>query len=268
MNQPSYPINQPPLQTVEQLPVQPVKQRNITKMHIKWLPSENRHQKLVEYEDKTVEEIPFSEEEKVKFVIRSPSTQVVQQNKNPQPISTSLMIQQPIQPLPTNPVVSQLPLSLQPPNMGQSMTQQELMAQKASHVANYNIPHEIPSEQINISTTMFQNCLHFTLLPQGAENSILLFRSKPLQPNPRFTEFSGIINKRDYLLPSMYHNVEPINSIPVEKPAKYEPTMADLKVIKKEEYLVKPMSLDNFSKYEKQAIPTVLASNARIIKRI
>ena len=216
----------------------------IVKLHIKWLPNEERHQKIVEYDDKSTEEIQMSEEEKTKY-ITGPKPLISQLNRSPQPFTVPLNQSQPLQQ--TQPVFDENPI-------------------KGSNVLAYNIPGEFSIENSTINSGVFQSCLHFSLMPQGSENSILLFRSKPLQGNPRFFDAAMVVNKRAGISPSMYHNVDQCNVTGGVFPKK-ETSMNELNVIKKQEYS-KQVSMDTLPRIEKLAIPTVLATNARFIKRL
>lgn len=231
------------IQSNQVQPQIPPRQKLIVKLHIKWLPNEERHQKIVEYDDKSTEEIQMSEEEKTKY-ITGPKPLIPQLNRSPQPLTVPLNQSQP--PQQTQPVFDENPI-------------------KGSNVLTYNIPGEFSIENSTINSGVFQNCLHFSLMPQGSENCILLFRSKPLQGNPRFFDAAMVVNKRAGISPSMYHNVDQGNftgGVFLKK----ETSMNELNVIKKEEYS-KPVSMDTLPRMEKQAIPTVLATNARFIKR-
>lgn len=235
----------PPVQSVSQ-PNQ--KQKLITKMMIKWLPVEGRYHKLAEYDDKTTEEIPMSEDEMAKFP-SIPRTQSLSSQTKPIQSPTN----QPVQPQYQS---------------NQAFSAPDLTIDKNSHVVNYNIPAEMPAESFMANSSVFQNCLHFSLLPDASEHSILLFRSKPLQGNPKFFEVSKIVNRKDTLNASMYHqldnttlqNLNPMISKDVSTPL-------DLNVIKKTEYS-KPINMETNPRFEKQAIPTVLSINSRVIRKV
>jgi hypothetical protein len=269
--QPQQPfVNQSPstAQTASSNP-----QKQINKLHIKWLASEGRHQKLVEYEDKSFEEIPFSEEEKTKFIV-GPSKQAVLLSPYPQPVSTSLNIQPQIPQQSQQPLLQQPQQTLLQPQFNQTggpkqvgqLPKQDISDGKASHVVSYNIPNEFQGDPIAMNASLVQSCFHMSLLPQGTDKLLLLFRSKPVTPSFRFQEISGIVNKKDPLLCSNYHNVEPVGNQSAVFSRK-EISVGDLNYIKKEEYL-KPVSIENFSRIEKQGVPTALTSTARIIKKI
>ena len=244
------------LQLIPQTPVQsqlsifPNPQKIIAKMHIKWLASEGRQQKLVEYDDNTFEEIAFTEDEKTKYITVAPKQPVIL-SAQPQPVSVALNNQQP-----------QVFNNQQPQPL-----KQDFLDGKASHVVSYAIPNEFQGESSNQNTANFQNCLHMSLLSPGTDKLLLLFRSKPIQMNHRFHEIGNIVNKNNCVIPSTYHNVEPLVTVNANSNlVKKTSSLSDLNIIKKEEYL-KGTSVENLSQFEKMAIPTALASNAKIIKK-
>jgi hypothetical protein len=272
-----------PPQAAHQPPPQPERQKLITKMHIKWLAEEKRHQKLVEYDDKTCEEIPFTEEEKTKF-ISGPTPSTPQPNKQA-PSQPPLYSPAPSQPAPfapqgyspskpvqpaagqPRPFMTPSPMTAaQPYTPNPAAMPIDPMA-KATHVLNYAIPGEITSDNYMSASTLIQNCASLSLCPEGSENTILLFRSKPLIGNARFNELAGVVNRRDPLAPSVYHNVEQPNFQNSTLFGKKETSMSDLTHIKKEEYH-KPVSMESLPRGDKPAMPTVLSSNTRIIKKL
>lgn len=287
--QPFVPPPQPP-QLVHQPALQPERQRLITKMHIKWLAEEKRHQKIVEYDDKTSEEIPFTEEEKLKF-ISGPTPSTPQPNK----------VGAPTTPMYTTPAGQPTPFAAQGYSPNKPVTQavgqpvpvggqpRPFMAQtpmatassygpnpaampidpmaKATHVLNYSIPNEVPFDGFMSSSALIQNCASLSLCPEGSENTVLLFRSKPLMANPRFNELGAMVNRRDPLAPTMYHNVEQPNFQNSTLFGKKEASMTDLTHIKKEEYH-KPVSMESLPRADKPAMPTALSNNTRIIKKL
>lgn len=262
-----------PTPAIQQPPPTPERQKIITKMHIKWVPDEKRHQKIVEYDDKTVEEIPFTEEERTKY-ITGPANAPKQQPPTQQQNQFSSPGNQPVQANPqfTGAKPPQLP---QPASMGQSQpfTPQVQSGRdtvgKPSHVINYNIPGEMGNNSDNfmINSVVLQSCAHLCLFPEGSENPLLLFRSKPLAVTNRFGEMSQVVNRRDPLAPSMYHNVEQPPTLQNSALfSKKEGSMAELNHIRKDDYH-KPVSMDNLPRVDKQAMPTVLSSNAKMIKK-
>lgn len=280
------------VQPINQSPIS--KQKLIAKVFIKWLSAEGRYQKIVEYEDKTTEEIPITDEEMAKFTnVQKPQTNptpLIQPQSNlPQTNQISgnqqIPLPQNIQPFnfqtpkivpqdvqqqvirnPQNPVPTvnqqfQTQLKVNPPYVPL-----ENIADKNSNVLTYNIPNGFNGESFMVNSNTFQNCLHFSLLPQGAENSILLFRSKPIFPANKFAECAAIVNRRDMLCPSMYHNVDNMISQNPGFNCQKETSLTNLNFIKKEEYS-KPISMENLPRGDRQAIPTVLSNNARVIKK-
>jgi hypothetical protein len=288
--------NPHPLQPPQQLE----RQKLIAKISIRWLPDEKRHQKMVEYDDKSTEEVPFTEEEKLKF-ISGPIPPSQQPPLLPQPVSPhhtqALNPQQPspnqpqiyqpqpkpapFQPQTQNRQVNSIPPQQQPQSPSQPGFQPypanfatDPMA-KASHIGHYNVPTDGPAEHTLGASTLIQNCATLCLFPESSENSVLLFRSRPLNLNGRFADVGNIVNRRDPLAPSCYHNVEqPIHSGSTIF-GKKEGSLGDLNHIKKEEYH-KPVSMDNLPRIDaKPAVPaqpakpsTILSSNARVIKKI
>lgn len=325
-SQTGFPPQQPP-QTIQpqapappqpvQPPQQPERQKMIVKINIRWLPDEKRHQKVVEYDDKTTEELPFTEEEKLKFIsgpaqppqppqqqpLQPPSPMIptgpvgFNQPQSPQiPQSPTLQPQSPHQPpmyqpqpkpAPYQPPTQTRQVNAYPPQQPQQSPNQQgyqpfppnfandPMA-KASHIVHYNVPTESPSEHTLGASTLIQNCATLCLFPEGSENSVLLFRSRPLNNNGRFADVGNIVNRRDPLAPSCYHNVEqPMLTGSSIFGGKRDGSAGELTHITREEYH-KPVSMDNLPRVDtKPAMPTslskpstILSSNARVIKKI
>lgn len=299
--QPMQPFATQPVPPAPQTPavqqVQPIeRQKLITKINIRWLPDEKRHQKVVEYEDKSTEEVPFTEEEKLKFITGPSPAPQPQPPQPPSPVSPSppsslgqvspgpqspypqvppspkaQPYQPPTQPQP-RPVQTYSP---QPPSpqtipplqpFQQTTSTGSDILPKASNMHHYNIPNEGPSDNTLLSASGIPNCATLSICPQGSENTILLFRSRPLNPNSRFGEFGSLVNRRDPLAPSMYHNVEQPHLNTSSLFGKKEASLGDLNHIRREEYH-KPVSMDNLPRVASKP-STVLASNARVIKKI
>lgn len=265
---------QSPIATIQQQPPQPQipeRQKMITKMHIKWLPEEKRHQKIVEYDDKTSEEIPFTDEERTKFISGPAPVQTVappkpQTSMQSQPQFPGQVQSQP----PGAPHFSQAkPVQPSAPAFQQPVQQARDTIGKASHVISYNIPGEMSAgpDTFMVTSQVMQSCAHLCLFPEGSSNSVLLFRSKPLNLNNRFNDAAQVVNRRDPLAPSIYHNVE--QPTPLQNSAlfsKREGSMTEPFHIKKDDYH-KPVSMENLPRVDKPSMPTVLSTNARLIKK-
>lgn len=256
---------QPPLQPQPQPPLQPSQlqakpqapQKMIVKMHIKWMSEEQRHQKIIEYDDNTTEEVPFTEEEKTKFVIKTPK----------QPVSVPLQqptIQsQPQQPQFVQPKAANLTST---PSIPQSFGVPSVPG-KLSNIHGYNIPNEISSEPFLQNSQFLSSFALLCLFPERSDSSLLLFRSRPLLPNSRFNEIAQVVNRKEPLNPSVYHQVEAQPQL--QNSALFtrkEGSMCDLIHIKKDDYH-KPVSMENLPRFDKPSMPTALSSNARVIKR-
>lgn len=263
--QAAQPIQQPQPQPQPPQIQQPqsTPQKMIIKMHIKWMSEEQRHQKIIEYDDNTTEEVPFTEEEKTKFVIKTPKQPVNVPLQQPTIQSQPQQPPQPIQPQLIHPKPNNLTST---PSIPQSFGTQSIPG-KLSNIHGYNIPNEISSEPF-LQTSQFMNSFALLcLFPERSESSLLLFRSRPLLPNSRFNELAQIVNRREPLNPSMYHQVEAQPQLQNSALfTKKEGSVGDLIHIKKDDYH-KPVSMENLPRFDKPSMPTALSSNARVIKR-
>lgn len=192
----------PPVPETKQLDLPPAPQNNkkIKRVIHRWISAENRHQKIIEYEDGTTEEVAPAESDDFTKNFFSGS-QISNTQNRPQSTSNPLLNN----PLPQPPVNAPSSNDMQPGSQGNNPVPFE----KASHINFYNIPESKPiRNSMRDLDAQTMNNLHFILVPDNGMPAILLFKPKTIITNSRFQDMGQIVDKAHAASPSMYHQIE------------------------------------------------------------
>ena len=211
------PLDQPPV---------PPNNKKIKRLIHRWISGENRHQKIIEYEDGTTEEVPSAEDDEFTKNILN-SSQISNSQIKPQASPNA----------PINNPLSQPTGSIPPPNEVQPIGQgvHPTPFEKASHINFYNIPESKPIRNSMRDLDANLNNLHFILIPDNGMPAILLFKPKALVMNSRFHELGQIVDKVNAACPSMYHQIEDSFVKPVPPNAFANTSDAPQKSIRRQE---------------------------------
>jgi hypothetical protein len=176
--------------------------REVSRYVIKFIPAENTHKKLIEYTDGTVQEIPLSAAERQQFGLSAPTAAIP-------PAITPVATPAPTFPR-ANTDTDHFPQenlthnkSLDP--VRPSDTTDSTVLPKKSNMGFYDLPEP---QSVTASALLNKNVLNFILVPIGEAPALLLFKSHNIQENLRFNDQRRLIDWREFLKPSMYHNIE------------------------------------------------------------
>lgn len=264
--------------------LQPVQTtRRIKRVIHKWIAAENRHQKIIEYDDGSVEEAVNDENDEIKkkFMINTPSNPSIPPMTTPTVTNSQPTQEKAPQEQSNNPPNTDLNAQPQHQNLQEFQPsynqpeQQQMSAQdqqfqnsqdvsdlgKVSHMNFYNIPEQrsMSSSFMNRESQICEK-LYFVLIPDGDMPPMLLFRPKILTYNPKFTLMAQVANRNHPAVPSMYHNVdnnvvrEPRKSVSSNVPFIPQPVM-------------KAQIIPEASQTRPMTSTTMLSNNAKIIRK-
>jgi hypothetical protein len=275
----------------QDVPPAPQTNKKIKRVIHRWISAENRHQKIIEYEDGTSEEMTPAENDDITRNYFSGSQLNNSQNRpqsNSNPNLANVAPQPPVNAPPTNDQQS----GGQPSN--------PVPFEKTSHINFYNIPESKPiTNSMRDLDSQTMNNLHFVLIPDNGMPAILLFKPKTMIQNSRFQGMAQIVTGNHVACPSMYHQIEddfvkqtPPNAFATvsPSPAKPIPKEEPLRIQPKPYQQIPPTVLQNpvilpisvgggpINMPPQMMMPqppinratpsTVLSSNARIIRRV
>lgn len=205
-------------------PFQSASTKEIARFVYKWIPTEKKHKKVVEYTDGTSEEASLTDSEKEQFNLVSNLDQPVTQ-----PLVTEITA--------TEPQMRPSPIESEFSKNGSILPTENSILDKKSIMGIYEMPNQ-RSFPVLIPTV---SCVNFILIPPDNSTPILLFRSNPTLRNAHFNAQRVIVDTNDPVQPSNYHFAEKIP----KKVVSLTNLVTDANFIRKQDYL-KVSTLENF----------------------